>query len=70
MDVVIVTSASAKEIAALVLAVQGRQKVSLERRPQESERESLIRQYESEVSDLTRRLERLKAGASPGDVIF
>lgn len=52
-----------KEIAALALAVQGRQKISSERRHQENEREQLIRAYEC-------RLEKLKAGASPGDVIL
>lgn len=61
MNVVIVTGASAEEVAALVFAVQERQKSNPERKTQENERESLIRQYEQ-------RLAKLKAGASPGNV--
>ncbi len=33
-------------------------------------RETLILRYESEIRQLTRRVEKLKAGASPADVIF
>jgi hypothetical protein len=33
-------------------------------------REVLISQYESEIRQLTRRVEKLKAGASPADIIF
>ena len=61
MNAVIVTGASAKEIAALVLAVQERQKASTKKEMPEEERESLIRQYE-------RRLEKLKAGST--NIIF
>lgn len=49
-----------KEIAALVLEIQGQQKISREEEPQESQREQLIREYEN-------RLRKLKAGASPSD---
>lgn len=35
-----------------------------------SERELLIRRYESMVRQCEQRLAKLKAGASPGDVIF
>ena len=63
MNAIIVTGADAKEIADLVLAVQDRQDTSPKMKTPESERESMILQYE-------RRLKRLKAGASPGDVIF
>lgn len=61
MEVII--KGEGKEIAALVLGVQGRQEVGSKKEMQESERESLICQYE-------RRLDLLKSGASPGDVIF
>ena len=33
-------------------------------------REVLISRYESEIRQLTRRVEKLKAGASPADVVF
>ncbi len=33
-------------------------------------REVLISRYESEIRQLTRRVEKLKAGASPADIIF
>lgn len=64
MNAVIVTKASAKEIAALVLEVQERRRVRPAKETPEDERESLIRQYESEVRQLTRRLEKLKAGST------
>lgn len=63
LDAIIIAKASAKEIAALVLAVQERRETRPAREMPEDERESLIRQYEL-------RLEKLKAGASPGNVIF
>ena len=34
------------------------------------DREALISQYESEIRQLTRRVEKLKAGASPADIVF
>ena len=61
MDAIIVTGATSKEIAALALAVQGRQ--DADETAGASDRELLIREYE-------RRLALLKNGASPGDVIF
>ncbi len=61
MEAIIVTKASAKEIAALVLAVQGRREG--EQRENVGEQEALIRQYEH-------RLAELKGGASPTDVIL
>lgn len=70
MDAVIVTNGTPKEIAALVLAVQGRQKASSERKMPENEREQLIRRYESEIRQCSRRLAKLRSGASPVDVIF
>lgn len=63
MNVVIVTEADAKEIAALVLAVRERQETGQKMRAPESERESMILQYE-------RRLKKLKDGASPGNIVF
>ena len=57
MDAIIVTGASNKEIATLVLAVQEWRKANPAKEMPEDERESLIRQYE-------RRLEKLKAGVS------
>lgn len=63
MNAIIMIGANAKEIAALVLAVQERQNINPEREMQKSERESLIRQYE-------RRLSKLKAGASAGDIVI
>lgn len=50
-----------KEIAALALAVQGRQ--DADETAGASDRDLLIREYE-------RRLALLRSGASPGDVIF
>jgi hypothetical protein len=35
----------------------------------DQDREALILQYESEIRQLTRRVEKLKAGASPADVV-
>lgn len=59
----VIIEGETKEIAALVAAVQERRKASSERAVPESERKSLIRQYE-------RRLAKLKNGASPANVIF
>lgn len=59
----VIIEGEGKEIADLVLAVQGRRKTSLEKEVPENERKSLIRQYE-------RRLAKLKNGASPANVIF
>lgn len=61
MEAIIVTKASAKEIAALVLEVQGR--LGSTKTENGHEREALIRVYE-------RRLAKLKEGASPVNVIF
>lgn len=70
MDVVIITNGTPKEIAALVLAVQERQKVSTGRKMPEKEREQLIRRYESDIRQYEKRLERLKRGESPLHVIL
>lgn len=61
--IIIITKGSAKEIAALALEVQERQKDNPAGEALENELESLIRQYE-------RRIKKLKAGASPGNVIL
>lgn len=63
MDAVIVTKASAKEIATLVLAIQGQQRINPERETEENDQQQLIHEYEF-------RLKKLKDGASPGDVIL
>lgn len=57
----VIIEGEAKEIAALVLAVQGR---SEDKQTENmNEQEALIREYE-------RRLAKLKNGVSPADVIF
>lgn len=62
MDAVIVIGASEKEIASLVLTVQGRQKISRERKSKESERKRLICVYE-------RRLKKSYSQLGPGATI-